>query len=297
MRRPEPRILAYAPGDRDGAGLVAAACRSGALGVLDLDRNFDPDRSRATIQWLAQRVGRDFSLRVRGSTLPEDWLAETPSNLNPIILVEEPGVDWSESLSRVHRSGRRGWVEVTSRRSAVAAAEAGAEGLILVGHEAGGLISEDSSFILLQAVLPRVNAPVWVRGGIGPHVAAGCVAAGAAGVVLDGALLLARESPLPDATRAGRPMGWERDLGRGSDERASHPGPRGAWFGLAGEASSRRLRWRRRVVGRDPGRGRLGARSGVASRPGRLTRGRSRQAIRHGGRNHPGGRVLHQSRA
>ena len=42
---------------------------------------------------------------------------------------------------------------------------------------------------------------MWVRGGIGPHVAAGCVAAGAAGVVLDGGLLLARESPLEPAWR------------------------------------------------------------------------------------------------
>ncbi len=50
--------------------------------------------------------------------------------------------------------------------------------------------------MLLQAALAEGGAPVWVRGGIGPNVAAGCVAAGAAGVVLDGALLLARESPL-----------------------------------------------------------------------------------------------------
>ena len=43
--------------------------------------------------------------------------------------------------------------------------------------------------------------PVWVRGGIGPRSAAACVAAGAAGVVLDGALLLARESPLDGPAR------------------------------------------------------------------------------------------------
>jgi acyl transferase domain-containing protein/NAD(P)H-dependent flavin oxidoreductase YrpB (nitropropane dioxygenase family) len=48
----------------------------------------------------------------------------------------------------------------------------------------------------MQGVLGEAKLPVWVRGGIGPSVAAGCVAAGAAGVVLDGALLLARESPL-----------------------------------------------------------------------------------------------------
>src|SRR5207244_3735635 len=59
----------------------------------------------------------------------------------------------------------------------------------------------ESSFVLLQMALADVGLPVWVRGGIGPSVAAGCVAAGAAGVVLDGALLLARESPLSPAWR------------------------------------------------------------------------------------------------
>ena len=73
--------------------------------------------------------------------------------------------------------------------------------MILAGHEAGGVASEDSSFIFLQAMAGRVEVPIWVRGGIGPHSAAGCVAAGAHGVVLDGALLLARESSLPDPAR------------------------------------------------------------------------------------------------
>ncbi|MGH7169798.1 MAG: beta-ketoacyl synthase N-terminal-like domain-containing protein, partial [Gemmataceae bacterium] len=40
------------------------------------------------------------------------------------------------------------------------------------------------------------------QGGIGLHSAAACVAAGAAGVVLDNQLLLTRESPLPESARA-----------------------------------------------------------------------------------------------
>ncbi len=63
-------------------------------------------------------------------------------------------------------------------------------------------MGDDSSFILLQAVVERSAIPVWVRGGIGPRVAAGCVAAGAAGVVLDGAAWLTCESSLPAADRS-----------------------------------------------------------------------------------------------
>ena len=85
--------------------------------------------------------------------------------------------------------------EVTSVAEAEAALDAGSDGLIAVGHEAGGRVGADSAFILLQAILARTDRPVWIRGGIGPRVAAGCIAAGATGVVLEGAILLARSLP------------------------------------------------------------------------------------------------------
>jgi acyl transferase domain-containing protein/NAD(P)H-dependent flavin oxidoreductase YrpB (nitropropane dioxygenase family) len=106
----------------------------------------------------------------------------------------------AESLSPVVRSiqatGRLAVAEVTTRAEAERAIKAGFAALILAGNEAGGWNGAESSFVLLQGVAGSLAGPAWVRGGIGPNVAAGCVAAGAAGVVLDGALLLARESPL-----------------------------------------------------------------------------------------------------
>ena len=65
----------------------------------------------------------------------------------------------------------------------------------------------ETSFVLIQkwrqyAERHRITLPFWVRGGIGPNTAAACLAAGAAGVVLDSQVLLARESPLTEAARA-----------------------------------------------------------------------------------------------
>ncbi len=91
--------------------------------------------------------------------------------------------------------------EATSRAGIQRAIAAGVTGLIVSGQEAGGRCGSDSSFVLLQAALAAGAPPVWVRGGIGERAAAGVVAAGAAGVVLDGALLLARESPLDESWR------------------------------------------------------------------------------------------------
>ena len=197
MRRLPARIIAYAPGDLGGAGLVIAAGRAGAFGVLDLARAVDLRPSIAA----SRRFDRPFGIRVAGSSLEGRWLEHAPDHLQVVVVVEGPGIDWSSRLELIRIAGRRAWAEVCSRGAAVEAAASGAEGLIIAGHEAGGWVSEDSSFILLQAVLDRVEVPVWVRGGIGPRVAAGCVAGGAAGVVLDGALLLARESPLVGSIR------------------------------------------------------------------------------------------------
>src|SRR5262249_22200444 len=74
---------------------------------------------------------------------------------------------------------------------------AGLDGFIARGHESGGWVGEDSTFILLQKLLAAVSLPVYAQGGIGMHGAAACRAAGAGGVVLDDQLLLMPESPLP----------------------------------------------------------------------------------------------------
>src|SRR5262249_2517001 len=77
-----------------------------------------------------------------------------------------------------------------------------ADGVVAKGHEAGGRVSDETTFILLQRFLGAVRLPIWAQGGIGLHTAAACAAAGAAGVILDNQLALVRESPLSEAVRA-----------------------------------------------------------------------------------------------
>src|SRR5207249_5308908 len=74
--------------------------------------------------------------------------------------------------------------------------------LIVKGNESGGRVGEDTTFILFQAVFPKVPLPVIVKGGIGLHSAAACLAAGATGVWLDWQLALCDEAELPDAVAA-----------------------------------------------------------------------------------------------
>ncbi len=144
---------------------------------------------------------------------------------------------FEDAVRVVVDSGRQVLAEATSRCEVRRALASGATGLIVSGHEAGGRCGADSSFVLLQAALAEADLPVWVRGGVGQWVAAGAVAAGASGVVLDGALLLSRESPLGPTWRE-RIARWD-----GSETSAVMPasGPGVRVFAMPGSPAVARL--------------------------------------------------------
>ncbi|MBF0376335.1 MAG: SDR family NAD(P)-dependent oxidoreductase [Desulfamplus sp.] len=73
--------------------------------------------------------------------------------------------------------------------------------LILKGNEAGGRVSNYSSFILMQWYLKNSEFPIFIHGGVGRNTASGMFAAGVSGVVLDSQVWLAEESPLSENFR------------------------------------------------------------------------------------------------
>ena len=68
--------------------------------------------------------------------------------------------------------------------------------LILKGNEAGGKVSQYSSFVLMQWYLKNSNLPVFIHGGVGRYTAAGMFAAGVSGLVMDSQFLLTDEAPV-----------------------------------------------------------------------------------------------------
>jgi len=193
-----PRLLALAPKALEGIGVVAAACRASALGIIDFCPNPGGDTNEVFVR-LSRLTANPFGVRVRtGQVLDGSWFPR--QTIEPSVVWIPVGCDddgqFDAAVQVIREAGRSAIGEVTTRDEAMRARAAGVSGLIVAGHEAGGWGGAESSFVLLQSALAASRLPVWVRGGIGPKVAAGCVASGAAGVVLDGALLLARESPL-----------------------------------------------------------------------------------------------------
>lgn len=188
-------ILCLTPLGEPDAGLAAATCAAGALGILDLG---DGDRrSREELARLRRTAPGPYGVRVTGRcTLGP---ADLDGGPDTVVLAADAPWSVTEVASRY-----RVLVEVTDLAQARDAVRAGAHGLIARGAESGGRVGGTSTFVLLQLLLGEegVDVPVWACGGIGPHTAAAAVAGGAAGVVLDSQLALLTESRLPEAVRA-----------------------------------------------------------------------------------------------
>ena len=94
-------------------------------------------------------------------------LAERLAGFEVVSLTLVPPERLGELIEAVHQSGRRAYVVVTSLDEARAGLAAGADALIVKGHESGGWVGEETAFVLLQRLVPRVGVPIWIPGGVG----------------------------------------------------------------------------------------------------------------------------------
>ncbi|HWL87400.1 MAG TPA: beta-ketoacyl synthase N-terminal-like domain-containing protein, partial [Polyangiaceae bacterium] len=184
-------VVGLSPFESPDVTLVAALARASALGVLDLGH--DPRIAREALDLLVRRRIGAFGVRI-----PEH------SSLGKLVLPPEARVlvlPASMLESAAAHLGRTLLVQVRTVEEVRGAVEAGAHGLIVKGQEAGGIVGEETSFILVQRVLAETALPVWVQGGIGLHTAPACIAAGARGVVLDAQLALLEEASTGEPLR------------------------------------------------------------------------------------------------
>jgi acyl transferase domain-containing protein/NAD(P)H-dependent flavin oxidoreductase YrpB (nitropropane dioxygenase family)/NAD(P)-dependent dehydrogenase (short-subunit alcohol dehydrogenase family) len=200
-------VLVLTPSGTGVASVAIAACRAGARGFLDLEYDWSAAGADA-LEQLNRFAPEGYGVKLgpNGGALLPALLADG-SRCREVILAGGEQPEWIEWIARLHTRQIRVLVEAITIGEARRAAELHVDGLILKGHESGGRVGADSTFIFLQRWRAAIMAsqvrdlPLYAQGGIGLHTAAACVAAGAAGVVLDNQLLLCRESPLSEGAR------------------------------------------------------------------------------------------------
>ena len=200
-----PPVIAISPQHRLAPQVAIAASRAGALGLLDLGLRTDSGAMLAAVAELVRSAGAtaNWGLRCDLFEAAADTLEHLPALIGlqepvPVLLLAGVGTGTgalARDVGLARTLARLIYLEVRDLSGARAAQEAGADGVILKGHEAGGQVSDRSSFMLAQECSGALDIPYWIQGGIGIHSAAAVMLSGAAGVVLGEQLWLAAEAP------------------------------------------------------------------------------------------------------
>ncbi|MDB5974949.1 MAG: family NAD(P)-dependent oxidoreductase [Nevskia sp.] len=194
-------VLGLTPADSAHPGIAVAVARSGGIGLLDLEFCRDGSRALANFRRLLDATEARVGLRLTaGSTeLAGRMLALlAPGRTVTLVLAGGAAAQAQMYATLQPAASHQVLAEITD--AAVPATLAYPHhGIVAKGHEAGGWVGVDTSYILLQKLAGKISQPIYVHGGIGIHSAAACRILGVAGVVVDDQLLLLAESPLPEA--------------------------------------------------------------------------------------------------
>jgi enoyl-[acyl-carrier protein] reductase II len=184
------------------AELVAAVSEAGGLGILATGP-LQPEETRQAIRDVRARTDRPFGV---GVTLMMPGATE-----NAKLAVEErvPVVNFQLGrgqwlIDAVHGYGGHAIPTVTSERHARSAEAAGADALLVTGHEAAAHGGRVTSLVLVPAVARAVGVPVIAAGGFADgHGLAAALSLGADGIAMGTRFAATEQSSLhPGAKKA-----------------------------------------------------------------------------------------------
>jgi len=195
------RIFISTPAGHDDPSLAIAASRAQGIGIFNAECHTDSKPVIQALERLAEFARNSYGLKLGHNSqdeLLEIVLDHYSKGLHWVIFDAESALHQTKWIKAYRDAGGQVLIEVCRWEDGNKLASLKIDGWIVKGHEAGGPVGEETTFILLQKALAATDLPVYAHGGVGMHTGAACFAAGAAGVVLDNQLLLLRESALKD---------------------------------------------------------------------------------------------------
>lgn len=194
----------FTPAGLADPSLAICACRAGGIGVFNSELTANAAVVIHALDNLAGHAGRGYGLALDAFSdqLGDAIRASAARGLEWLIIDAGVLTDYRTLIPALRAAGVRVLAQVTSARQLSLGRLMELDGWIVKGNEAGGFVGEDSSFILLQKCRKQTDLPLYLRGGLTPHVAAACAAIGIAGGVLDSQLLLMDEVRLPESLSA-----------------------------------------------------------------------------------------------
>ena len=191
-------IASTLPGWPD-VSVLRAAARAGATAILNLEAVAAADVRSSLAALTRHKPGR-IGVRLDRLVVLEP-LADLFSLVDTFVVASGSLDETIDLIDRLRGPSREILLECTTLEEARVGVELGVDGLIAKGHESGGRVADETTFVLAQRLLSESTLPVYAQGGIGRHTIGACFVAGCAGVVLDAQLTLARESTLPGGVK------------------------------------------------------------------------------------------------
>jgi len=190
----------YSPAQFSGGELAIAAMRGGSVGIINAELEEDIDNTLICLDSL-ERYGKNASGQygLKLSTIDQkilDRLAPYLKSGLAWLIVDSNVLDAFFASTKFKKINVPNLlVECITGDIPDCVKKGCVDGVVIKGNESGGYIGEESSFILLQKWAQQTDIPLYIRGGITPHVAVACYTMGVAGGVLDSQVLLLDESP------------------------------------------------------------------------------------------------------
>jgi len=188
-------------GNMNAPKMVAAVSEAGAYGMLALGFIKDGQEARILIREVKALTDKPFGANV---------VLMNPRVKEILTVLAEEGIKTvTTSVGRpdmvypfLHELGLRGLHVVLSLNHALKAQEAGVDGLVVVGAEAGGLRSrnpESTTMVLVPLVADHVTLPIVAAGGIADRRGyRAALALGAQGVQIGTRFLASKESTVDE---------------------------------------------------------------------------------------------------
>ncbi|HPD78808.1 MAG TPA: nitronate monooxygenase [Spirochaetota bacterium] len=148
--------------------LIAAISEAGGYGMLALGFMNDIEEVKRLILEVKKRTSKPFGANI---------MIINPLNEKIIPILAESGIRTvttsvgfpGQIYPQLHANGIKGLHVVLSLKHAISAEQAGADGIVAAGSEAGGLRStgsESSTMVLVPLIADNVKVPVVAAGGI-----------------------------------------------------------------------------------------------------------------------------------
>jgi len=184
-------------GMQNSPEMVAAVSEAGAYGMLALGFS-NPDEAKKLVLDVRKLTDKPFGANIMLINAHNEKILEILAGAGIKAVTTSVGSP-KEIYPIIHDLGMKGIHVVLALQHAIRAVSAGADALVVVGSEAGGLRSqnsESSTMVLVPLVADHVQVPIVAAGGISDSRGyKAAFALGAQGVQVGTRFLAASESP------------------------------------------------------------------------------------------------------